>query len=140
VTGRPCATVDNVGEAGGGSPRVRVDRETDVPGQLDGCGVGVDDRAGGLVDDQDGDRDVGEDAGQPGTGAGSGAVSGDGGIRGGDDARLLVEIPLGVPGRGGTHGQIDGCPQRTQFGGRGVGAVASGWHQDNLTVDSRFHP
>ena len=94
VTGRPWATGDSgplragqrrageVGEPGRGAPGVDVDGQPDVAGELDGGGVGVDDRAGLLVDDQDGHRDVGEHAGQDRVRRRGAGRAGDGSARG----------------------------------------------------------
>jgi hypothetical protein len=107
-----------VGEADRGAPRVDVDGEADVAGQLHRGGVGVGHGPGTAVDEQHGHRDVGQHAGQRGRrGAGAGALGEDGG-GGADDAGFLTahdpvgtleeglvprSVPLGRHGHDSNH-------------------------------------
>jgi hypothetical protein len=95
---------------------VDIDRQADVAGQLDRGRVGVDHRAGRLVDDQHRDGDVGQHARQ--VRVPLARLTGDGGAGRGHDPGLLPELTVGV----GDSRSAGGC---------GHGTVARGRHGDN---------
>jgi hypothetical protein len=114
-----------VGQAGRGAPGVDVDRQPHVAGHLHRRGVGVGDRAGLLVDEQHGHRDVGQDGGQRGGGGVALTGLGDQGADGRDQARL----PLAVRRTG--HGR----PRLRRHAGTGGRSRLRRWW-----LASRSHP